>query len=278
MWRRTYDGWGYSPLDQINKDNVENLKPAWSWSLHPAPRRRRRSSMTACCSSESYGDKIQALDAATGDLIWEYKRDLPDELVTAGGNSSPSATWRSTADNSDLATSDAHIVALDAKTGKLVWDYAIADWTKGWRYTGGPFVANGVIIQGMTGCGNAQPGGCFITGHDVETGEELWRVNTIAQPGRPGGDTWNGIPVESRFGGSAWIAGSYDPEQNLIFYGVGQPYPWIAEMSGLLPEKPGVKNNALYTELDARHRPEDRRAEVVPPVSPDRHLGPRLRL
>ncbi len=100
----------------------------------------------------------------------------------------------------------------------------------------------------MTGCGNAMPGGCFITGHDVKTGAELWRVHTIAQPATPGFDTWNGLPLESRFGASAWISGSYDPDQNVVFYGIGQPYPWIAEMNGLLPKKPGAKNNALYTD------------------------------
>ena len=89
-------------------------------------------------------------------------------------------------DNLLIATSDAHIVALDAKTGKVVWDHTVADWTKGWRYTGGPFIANGTLVQGMTGCGNAKPGGCFITGHDVKTGAELWRVHTIAQPGDAG--------------------------------------------------------------------------------------------
>jgi alcohol dehydrogenase (cytochrome c) len=100
----------------------------------------------------------------------------------------------------------------------------------------------------MTGCGNAEPGGCFITGHDPATGKELWRVNTVAQPDQPGGDTWNGLPVESRFGASAWISGSYDPEQKVVFYGVGQPYPWIAEMRGTKPEKPGLKSNALYSD------------------------------
>ena len=108
-----------------------------------------------------------------------------------------------------VATSDAHIVALDAKTGKIAWDHTTADWTKGWRYTGGPFIVNGKVIQGMTGCGNAEPGGCFITGHDVKTGAELWRVNTIAHPGDPNYDTWNGLPLESRFGASAWISGAY---------------------------------------------------------------------
>ena len=101
----------------------------------------------------------------------------------------------------------------------------------------------------MTGCGSGQPGGCFITGHDVETGEELWRVNTIARGDTPEGNSWNGIPLESRHGGSAWISGSYDPKQNLIFAGVGQPYPWISEINGLLPESsdPNVTNDALYT-------------------------------
>ena len=112
-------------------------------------------------------------------------------------------------------------MALDAKTGKVAWDHATADWSKGWRYTGGPFIVNGKVIQGMTGCGNAEPGGCFITGHDVKTGAELWRVKTIAHPGDPNYDTWNGLPLESRFGASAWISGSYDPEQNLVFYGTG---------------------------------------------------------
>jgi alcohol dehydrogenase (cytochrome c) len=82
----------------------------------------------------------------------------------------------------------------------------------------------------------------------VKTGAELWRVHTIAQPGDAGFDTWNGIPLESRFGSSAWISGSYDPDQDLVFYGTGQPYPWIAEMNGLLPKKQGAKNNALYTD------------------------------
>ena len=177
-----------------------------------------------------------------------------------------------------VATSDAHIVALDAKTGKVAWDHETADWAKGWRYTGGPFIVNGKIIQGMTGCGNAEPGGCFVTGHDIKTGAELWRVNTIAHPGDPNYDTWNGLPMESRFGASAWISGSYDPEQNLVFYGTGQPYPWIAEMRGTLPVKPGAQAQRALFGLDARDQPRYRADEVVPPASRGRHLGSRLRL
>jgi len=196
----------------------------------------------------NYADKVQALNAATGDLIWEYKRDLPAKLVTDGGNPLAKRNMAIYDDKLYVATSDAHIVALEAKTGKVVFDHATADWSKGWRYTGGPFIANGKLIQGTTGCGNAQPGGCFITGHDPKTGAELWRFHTIAQAGDPGFDTWNGLPPEARYGGSAWISGSYDPDQNLVFYGTGQPYPWVAEMNGLLPKKPGAQNNALYTD------------------------------
>ena len=248
MWRRTYDGWGYSPLDQINKANVKELRPAWTWSLTNGATETTPIVHDGVLFIWNFGDKIQALNAATGDLIWEYKRDLPEKLVTAGGNNLAKRNMAIYGNNLVSATSDAHVIALDAKTGKIAWDYATADWSKGWRYTAGPFVADGVIIQGMTGCGNAQPGGCFITGHDPSNGKELWRVNTVAQPDQPGGDTWNGLPVESRFGASAWIAGSYDPDQKVVFYGVGQPYPWIAEMRGTKPEKPGMKSNALYSD------------------------------
>jgi alcohol dehydrogenase (cytochrome c) len=248
MWRRTYDGYGYSPLDQINKDNVKNLQVAWTWSLTPGATETTPIVHDGVLFIFNYADKIQALNAASGDLIWEYKRDLPAKLLTEVGNTLAKRNMAIYEDRLIVATSDAHIIALDAKTGKLVWDHETADWSKGWRYTGGPFVVNGKIIQGMTGCGNAEPGGCFITGHDAKTGAELWRVNTIAHPGDPNFDTWNGLPLESRFGASAWISGSFDPDQNLVFYGTGQPYPWIAEMRGTLPKKPGQKSNALYSD------------------------------
>jgi alcohol dehydrogenase (cytochrome c) len=248
MWRRTYNGWGYSPLDQINKDNVKNLIPVWTWSLTPGATETTPIVHDGVLFIFNWADKIQALNAATGDLIWEYKRDLPEKLLADFPNNLAKRNMAIYDDKLIVATSDAHIIALDAKTGKIAWDHTTADWTKGWRYTGGPFVVNGKIIQGMTGCGNAEPGGCFITGHDIKTGAELWRVNTIAHPGDPNYDTWNGLPLESRFGASAWISGAYDPDQNLVFYGTGQPYPWIAEMRGTLPVKPGLKHNAMYSD------------------------------
>ena len=248
MWRRTYDGWGYSPLDKINKDNVKNLKVAWTWSLTNGATETTPIVHDGVLFIFNYGDKVQALNAATGDLLWEYQRDLPQELIAAGGNSLAKRNMAIYGDNVILATSDAHIVALNAKTGQVAWDNQTEDWSKGWRYTSGPFIADGTIIQGMTGCGNAEPGGCFITGNDPKSGKELWRVHTIARPDTEAGKSWNGLPLDSRFGASAWISGSYDPDQNLVFQGVGQPYPWIAEMRGTLPKQEGENNDALYSD------------------------------
>ena len=248
-WRRTYDGWGYSPLEQINKENVKDLGVAWTWSLTPGATETTPIVHDGVLYVHNNLDKIQALDGATGDLLWEYIRDLPQAVIDAGGNTATKRNMAIYQDNIIVATSDTHIIALDAKTGQLVWDVQPADWTKGWRYSAGPLIADGVIIQGMTGCGNAQPGGCFVTGHNPETGEELWRLHSIAQDGEDS-DTWNGLPVQSRFGASVWIAGTYDPDTKTVFTGVGQPYPWIAEMSGLLPksEEEGISNNALYSD------------------------------
>jgi alcohol dehydrogenase (cytochrome c) len=247
MWRRSYDAWGYSPLEQINKDNVKGLQVAWAWSMNNGATETTPIVHDGVLFLHNYSNKIQALNAATGDLIWEYKRDLPARIVTQGGNLS-SRNMAIYEDKLIFASSDAHIIALDVMSGKIVWDHTTADWTKGWRYTSGPFVANGMIVQGMQGCGNGQPGGCFITGHDPKTGEEKWRVNTVAQPGDPNDKTWNGLPLESRFGATAWISGSFDPAQNVVFYGTGQPYPWIAEMRGTVPKKEGFENNALYSD------------------------------
>ncbi len=250
MWRRTYDGFGFSPLDQINKANVGTLRVAWAWSLTNGATESTPIVHDGILYIWNYADKVQALNGATGDLIWEYRRDLPQTIIDQGLNNMAKRNMAIYQDKLLIATSDAHLVALEAKTGKVVWDHATADWKQGWRYTAGPFVVDGMVLQGMTGCGNAEPGGCFITAHDINTGEEKWRVWTIAHPGDPNFDTWNGLPLESRFGASAWVAGSYDPQQDLVFYGVGQPYPWISEMRGTLPLKDaaGITNTALYSD------------------------------
>src|SRR5260370_31506541 len=161
MWRRTFDGYGYSPLDQINKNNVKDLQVAWTWSMVPGATETTPVVHDGVLYIFNYANQIQALNAPTRHLIWEYKRQLPEKLIA----NTPNLSSRNLAiyENTVIAaTSDAHLVALDAKTGKVVWDHATADWTKGWRYTGGPFILNGKVIQGMPGCANPQPAGRVI--------------------------------------------------------------------------------------------------------------------
>jgi alcohol dehydrogenase (cytochrome c) len=249
MWRRTYDGWGYSPLAQVDRATVKNLSLAWTWSLSPGASETTPIVHDGVLFVHNNGDKVDALDGATGDLLWEYTRKLDPELVAGNSIWLTKRNMAIYQDRLIVATSDAHLIALDVKTGAVVWDVEGGDWKQGWRYTGGPMVADGKIVQGMTGCGNGQEGGCFIAAYDPADGKELWRVHTLAQDGKAG-DSWNGMPVSNRFGGSAWNAGSYDPDQKLIFYGVAQPYGWSAALNGLLPPsgKKGVTSDALYTD------------------------------
>ncbi len=194
-----------------------------------------------------FGDRVEALDAANGDLLWYYARKLPE-------NARP-AVKRNVAlygDKLFVATSDAHLVALDIKTGRPLWDHAVADYKAGYRLSGGPLTARGKVLQGVSG---QAAGGNFIVGLDANTGEETWRFYTVARPGEPGGDSWNGLPLEKRNGGSVWTAGSYDPELNLAYFGVGQTYdtgPLVHPVN-----QPGVTSDALYTDATLALNPEN---------------------
>jgi alcohol dehydrogenase (cytochrome c) len=151
-----------------------------------------------------------------------------------------------------VATTDAHLVALDARTGAVRWDVEIADDTKGYSNTSGPIVADGKVINGITGCTRFFKDSCFITGHDARTGEELWRTYTIAQPGETGGETWGNLPLEYRGGGDVWMTGSWDPNLGLVFFGVAQAKPWMAASRGLTTE-----DDALYTNSTLAINPDD---------------------
>ena len=150
----------------------------------------------------AYGDKVQAIDAATGDLLWAYSRRLP--MGTAPTVKRAIALY---GDNVYMGTSDTHIVALNARTGRVVWDKPIADQKQGYGLTGGVTVAKGKIIASTTG---RAPGGNYIVALDAQTGKEAWRFGTIPKDGEFGGNTWNNVPHEKRNGGSVWVPGSYD--------------------------------------------------------------------
>jgi len=245
-WRRTYDDQGFSPLKQIDRTNVADLRVAWAWSLPAGPNTSTPVVHDGVLFVQSYLDHIQALDAVTGELLWQYTRRLPKDAHPAIN--------RNLSIYEDLLyvqTSDVHIIALDVKTGKIRWDHPVADPKSGIRLSGGPLVAKGKVIMGTAG---AAPGGNFIFALDSRTGQEVWRFNVIARPGEKGGDSWNGLPLEKRNGASVWTAGSYDPELNLVFFGPAQTYdtgPLLHPVN-----QPGLTNDALYTDSTLALNPE----------------------
>jgi alcohol dehydrogenase (cytochrome c) len=228
MRRGNYRAWGYSALDQIRASNVGLLKLAWAWNMEPGYQEEAPLVHDGVVFVGGPHNVVHALDGRTGDLLWEYRRELP---TLKGGyhNDLVERTRGSIALYADkvlLTTADAHIVALNARTGKIAWDSTVADYRQGYTFTGGPIVAKGKVVAGISGCTN--PGtsnGCFIVALDANDGKEVWRTRTIAQPGSPGGETWNGLPGEKRNGASVWTAGSYDPTLNLFFSGTGGPIP-----------------------------------------------------
>ena len=237
-WRRGYDDSGFSPLDQITRENVDGLRVAWSLSLPPGPNLATPLEHDGVLFVHSYGDNLQALDAATGDELWHYSRRLPK-----GTNPGVKRSFALYEDKVYLSTSDAHIIALNVKTGEVVWDRPVSGPGERWNTTSGPLVARGKVMQGVNG---QVRGGAYIVALNAETGVEEWRFHTVAQPDEPGGNTWNGLALEDRSGGSVWTSGSYDPESNLAFFGAAPTYD-----TGPLRDpvdQPGVTNDALYTD------------------------------
>ncbi|HXQ25184.1 MAG TPA: PQQ-binding-like beta-propeller repeat protein [Candidatus Acidoferrales bacterium] len=246
VWRRTYDDHGFSPLKQINKSNVGDLRVAWAWSLPNGQNEATPLEHDGVLFVHSYNDRVQALNAVTGDLLWQYSRQLPSDARASVKRNL--AIYR---DRLIVPTSDDHVVALDVKTGNVIWDQEIADYKKGWQVTGGPLVAKGKVMQGVAG---QAPGGCVIVALDFETGKEAWRFYTIARPGENGGESWNGLPLEKRNGASVWTAGSYDPQLNLAYFGVGQTYDTGPLLHSI--NQPGITNDGLYTDCTLAFNPD----------------------
>ena len=239
MFRRTYDGQGHSPLDQITTENVGDLQLAWVWSMADGSNQPTPLVHDGIMYLTNPGNIIQALDARTGDVIWQYAREFPEGLNRGGSRLRNISIYL---DKLFIATGDAALVALDARSGEIVWEHQIADPEQGYTSSSGPMVMGGVVVNGINGCSRFQEDSCFITGHDPDTGEELWRTFTIAQPGEPGGDSWGDLPLVLRGGGDSWTAGSYDPELDLIYWPTAQAKPWVPASRGLT-----VHDDVLYT-------------------------------
>jgi alcohol dehydrogenase (cytochrome c) len=235
-WRRTLDGWGYSPLKQITTQNVHQLQLAWSWGLNPGLSQPTPLVSSGVMYVPSPGGGVQALDAANGDFLWEYRNQPADGTP----RTSPMRNLAIFGDKVYVATADARLVALNARTGAVAWNHQVADPKLGYSYSSGPIVVKGMVVAGITGCQRYKNDVCFISAHDALTGNELWRTSTIARPGEPGGDSWGELPLMFRAGGDPWIPGSYDAATNLIFWGTAQAKPWTRFARG-------TDGDALYT-------------------------------
>jgi alcohol dehydrogenase (cytochrome c) len=240
MWRRTLNSWGYSPLQDITPDNVRTMRMVWTRALGPGIQEGTPLVHDGVMYFPNPLDVVEALDAKTGDLKWQYRRKLPDDL---------NKFFPVPAINRNLAiygnliidtSADDYVFALNAQTGALAWETKILDYQKGAQQTSGPIVANGKVISGR-GCEpEGGPEACVITAHDARTGRELWRTRTIPKPGEPGSDTWGDVPYEERLHVGTWMVPSYDPELNLIYIGTSVTSPAPKYLIG------GVGNTHLY--------------------------------
>jgi PQQ-dependent dehydrogenase (methanol/ethanol family) len=220
MWRRTLNGWGFSPLDQIKRSNVKDLRMAWARGLTAGIQEGTPLVHNGVMFIPNPGDDIMAVDAKTGDMIWEYKRKLPEGV--RGKTNRAIAMWGTTLINS---SSDNFIYALDMASGKLVWETPVLNPRMRAPTSGGPIIANGKVITGRQCQPDATRDSCVITAHDVKTGKELWRFHTIPGPGEPGDESWGGIPMEQRWHVGTWMVPSYDPELNLVIIGTSVTIP-----------------------------------------------------
>jgi len=226
MWRRTQDSWGYSPLAQITKANVGKLKMVWTRGMGPGVMEATPLAYRGIVYLPNPGDLIHAIDGATGDLLWEYRRQLPDDIAKVFGAYSIHRNMAIYGDRIIDTSADDFAYAVDAKTGKLAWENRIVDYRENpAQETSGPIIAAGKVISGR-GCEpKGGPDACVITAHDAKTGKEIWRVHTIPKPGEPGNETWGDIPYDQRKHVGSWMVPSYDPELRLIYIGTSVTSP-----------------------------------------------------
>ncbi|MCG2671565.1 methanol/ethanol family PQQ-dependent dehydrogenase [Bradyrhizobium sp. GCM10023182] len=215
----------FSTLNQINKDTVRNLVPVWNYSLNDDRSEESQPLVYQGVIYVTSHNATMAVDAKTGKQIWKSKIEYPAEtprivccgIINRGGALFDGKLFRTTL--------DANVIAIDIKDGKELWRQKAADIKEGYSMTVAPLVADGVVITGISGAEFGTRG--FIDGWDPATGKHLWRTHSIPSPDEPGGDTWKGDTWKLG-GGSTWITGSYDPELNTVYWGIGNPGPFNA--------------------------------------------------
>jgi alcohol dehydrogenase (cytochrome c) len=224
QYRGNYQGWGFSPLDQVTTANVKELVPVWTLSTgvgegHQAPPIVNNGVMFVSTPQ----NQVIAVDAKSGDVLWRYQRELPEDLFQLHPTNRGVGLY---GDKVYLATVDACVVALQAASGEVAWEKCVADWQDGYYMTLSPLVARGKVAVGVSGGEYGIRG--FITALDAGTGEEAWKTYTVPGPGEPGHDTWKGDSWQTG-GAPVWIQGTYDPGTNLAYFGTGNGGPWMPD-------------------------------------------------
>jgi alcohol dehydrogenase (cytochrome c) len=231
MLRHDYKATSFSQLNQITAQNVNGLHLVWSWAMDEGASNGNQPGPivhNGVLYVNNAGMVLQALDARTGELIWENRY----------GSDPNAPAMRGIAIYDDkifVATGEAHLMAFDARSGKVVWDTTMGDRSQGdFSTSSGPLAVNGRLIQGLgrDSCAVYREEKCFISAYDARTGKEAWRFRTVALEGEPGGDTWGGLSNTFRAGVETWITGSYDPALNLTYWGTAQAKPWMRASRG----------------------------------------------
>ncbi|MBM3807183.1 MAG: PQQ-dependent dehydrogenase, methanol/ethanol family [Acidimicrobiia bacterium] len=222
-----YSGRRHSPLTQINTANVATLKPEWTFQTGTTTRGRGFEATPLLYDGVLYvsgsNNFAWALDARTGRPFWSYRRDLPADL-TYGAQAPVNRGFAMLDHRLFMVTLDAHLLAFDRATGRILWDTVLADYKVGYSATLAPLVINGKVIVGISG--GEYPTKGFLDAYDPATGARLWRFSTIPAPGERGSETWPAsADVLERGGGGTWMTGTYDPDLNLLYWGTGNPNP-----------------------------------------------------
>ena len=252
MWRRTLDSWGYSPLDQIDRSNVDQLRMVWTRNLEVGTGEITPLAYNGLLYVPQANDVIQAIDAESGDFVWEYRRDIPADLYEMVGGNARNNRNLAIYENLIINTSDDNFVfALDALTGEMVWETKIFDYkVNSATHSSGPIIADGRVISGRSCRPWGGPNACVITAHDASTGAELWRRRLIPAPGEPGDETWGDVPFEQRQHVGSWMVPSYDPELKLIILGTSVTSPAPKFYLGGTDNKHLYHNSTMALEVD----------------------------
>ena len=253
MFRRNYQGWNYSPLGQITTGNVGNLQLKWMWALNEGG----TTEITPIVHDgimflSASGNTVEAVNAKTGELLWENRLGPNPRSAGPGSSTEETRSLGLWGNNVFVATPQANLYALDARSGKVVWQTSLVDNKPGiGGNTGGVMVIHGKVLTGLTECGRkGSPDHCFISAWDAATGKPVWKFTTIALTGQPGGDSWGGMPDNEREGAETWIAGTYDPELNTTYWGTAQAKPWRRDLRGSGTGATDYANSTLALDPD----------------------------